>query len=146
MCGLTQINSSLGLADNTDIFSPLFSALHVSTDSPILDHMPQFWYHQHAGLDMWQDTALLWLSILLHGKADLLPKQSVEHIPSISGRPRVKLTHYPGLPHCWWMVWPQLSRTRQWIEDLVNGADWALGRRTLLDEATETRNVESAKL
>lgn len=77
---------------------------------------------------MWQDTALLFLSGLLHKKADLLPKESMEHAPSVPGRPQVRIEYYPGLPHCWWMVWPQISRTKLWIEDMVSGADWALGR------------------
>lgn len=111
----------------------MFSLLNVEGTSPVLSYFPKLWYHQTAGLDMWHDTALLQLGLLLHGQPKALRKASMECMPSVRGRPQVKVDHYPGLPHTWWSVYPQVSKTSEWIEDLVVGAKWVLsvGESTL---------------
>ncbi|RMZ86741.1 hypothetical protein DV736_g6031, partial [Chaetothyriales sp. CBS 134916] len=65
-------------------------------------------YYQVAGMDMWKDSALF----------------DCDEVRKAGGA--VKLDIYPGVPHVWWSVYPQLSINKQWARDLVQGTAWLL--------------------
>jgi acetyl esterase/lipase len=65
-------------------------------------------YYQMAEMDIWRDSALLYCELL----------QSAGN--------KVKTDIYPGVPHLWWSMFPQLSINRKWAKDLVNGVEWLL--------------------
>ena len=92
-----------------DVKSPLFTPFLQSSH----EGLPPKLYYQVAGLDPWRDSALVYKKVLEK---------------SSSARTEVKMDIYPGLPHCWWLVYPQISETKKWIEDLVLGIEWLLMR------------------
>lgn len=67
-------------------------------------------YVQVCGLDPWRDGGLLY----------------AEEVEKDNRAGWGKCDVYPGLPHCWWSVYPMVSKTKQWVEDLVKGVDWVL--------------------
>ncbi|OAL22062.1 hypothetical protein AYO20_11256 [Fonsecaea nubica] len=65
-------------------------------------------FYQVAEMDIWRDSALCYC----------------EKIKEAGGQ--VKVEVYPGVPHLWWSMYPQLSINRKWIQNLVNGVEWLL--------------------
>jgi acetyl esterase/lipase len=47
------------------------------------------------------------------------------HLLEKEGIP-TKLVVYPGLPHTWWYFYSQISTTKQWAKDIVDGVQWLL--------------------
>ena len=39
---------------------------------------------------------------------------------------KAKLTMYPGLPHGFWSIMPQLSASKQFLKDTEEGLRWLL--------------------
>ena len=37
-----------------------------------------------------------------------------------------KVDVYPGVPHCWWEMFPQLEASKKQAVDSVNGFKWLL--------------------
>lgn len=99
------------LCDNPDLANcnahdPLFSPLTLSDFSglgPI--------YYQVAGMDMWADSAFFYCD-------------KVKEAGGI-----VKTDFYPGVFHCWYAFYPELSMTKKWARDLVNGVEWLLKQK-----------------
>lgn len=88
---------------NCDPHSPLFTALS-QTDYSRLGPV----FYQVAGMDIWKDSAIFY--------CDQIRKAG----------DKVKVEIYPGVPHFWWSMYPQLSINQKWARDLVNGVDWLL--------------------
>ena len=65
-------------------------------------------YYQVCGMDPWRDSGIFYT-----------------HLLSEAGVP-TKLDLYPGLPHCWWSAYPQISTSRKWAKDTVEGVRWLL--------------------
>lgn len=40
----------------------------------------------------------------------------------------VKLDCYPGMLHCWWSTYPQVSKTQEWLRNTVDGMKWLLAQ------------------
>jgi len=59
-------------------------------------------------MDIWKDSALFYC----------------DRVERAGGK--VKLEVYPGVPHTWWSMYPQLSISKKWAKDLLNGVDWLL--------------------
>lgn len=86
--------------------SPLFTPL---TQKDFSGLGPVF--YQVAGMDIWRDSALFY--------CDLVRK--------FGGKTKVEV--YPGLPHLWWSMYPQLSINKKWARDLVDGVAWLLKQK-----------------
>ncbi|OAP64124.1 hypothetical protein AYL99_00096 [Fonsecaea erecta] len=67
-------------------------------------------FYQVAEMDIWRDSALLYC----------------DKVKEAGGQ--VKVEVYPGLPHLWWSMYPQLSINQKWIHNLVNGVEWLLSQ------------------
>jgi acetyl esterase/lipase len=65
-------------------------------------------YYQMAEMDIWRDSGLFYSELLC------------------SDGNAVKIDVYPGVPHLWWSMYPQLSINKKWAKDLVDGVDWLL--------------------
>jgi acetyl esterase/lipase len=83
----------------------LFSPLHL-TDYSRLGPI----FYQVASMDIWKDSALFYC----------------DKVEKAGGK--VKLELYPGVPHTWWSMYPQLSINKEWAKNLVNGVEWLLGQ------------------
>jgi acetyl esterase/lipase len=92
----------LDLAD-PEVTSPLFTPLNYKDHS----RLPPI-YYQVAGVDPWRDSAILYANLLRQAAC------------------QTKIEVYPGVPHCWWAVYPQLSITKKWASDTVEGVRWLL--------------------
>lgn len=97
--------------------SPLFTPFHL-TDYSGLGPI----FYQVAGMDIWKDTAFLYC----------------DKVKKAGGK--VKLDYYPGLPHTWWSMYPQLSVNKKWAKELVDGVDW------LLKQSPGEQNKVTSKL
>lgn len=97
-----NIHHVLGLA-KCDPHDPLFTPFHL-TDYSKLGPI----FYQVAGMDIWKDSAFVYC----------------DKVKQAGGQ--VKLEYYPGLPHTWWSMYPQLSINKKWAKDLVEGVDWLL--------------------
>lgn len=94
-----------GLA-KCDASSPLFTPLNqkdLSRLGPV--------YYQVAGMDLWKDSALFYCDL----------------VEQAGGQTKIDL--YPGVPHLWYSIYPQLSINKKWARDLVNGVEWLLGQK-----------------
>lgn len=67
-------------------------------------------YYQSAEMDVWRDTATFYC----------------DRITEAGGQ--AKLDVYPGVPHLWWAIYPQLSINKKWAKDLVDGVGWLLSQ------------------
>ncbi|KIV81733.1 hypothetical protein PV11_03896 [Exophiala sideris] len=94
-----------------DASSPLFSPF---TQKDFSDLGPV--YFQVAGMDLWKDTSFLY--------CDLVKKAGG----------KTKIDVYPGVPHLWYSIYPQLSINQKWAQDLINGVEWLLNQK----EAAQT--------
>ncbi|KIW69912.1 hypothetical protein PV04_02228 [Phialophora macrospora] len=68
-------------------------------------------YYQVAEMDIWRDSALFYC----------------DKIRQAGGQ--AKLDLYPGVPHTWWSMYPQLSINKKWAKDLVEGVEWLLKQK-----------------
>ncbi len=68
-------------------------------------------YYQAAEMDIWRDTATVYC----------------DKIREAGGQ--AKLEIYPGVPHLWWSMYPQLSINKKWVKDLVDGTEWLLKQK-----------------
>ncbi len=59
-------------------------------------------------MDPWRDSAIFYT-----------------HLVSEAGAP-TKMDIYPGLPHCWWPGYAEVSQTKKWAIDTVEGVRWLL--------------------
>ncbi|KAJ9645567.1 hypothetical protein H2204_001148 [Knufia peltigerae] len=91
---------------NCNAHDPLFSPLTLSDFSglgPI--------YYQIAGMDMWADSAFFYC----------------DKVQKAGGT--VKIDFYPGVFHCWYAFYPELTMTKKWARDLINGVEWLLRKK-----------------
>jgi len=98
-----EMNDLYADLSDCDTTSPLFTPLTLDDFSrlgPI--------YFQIARMDLWKDSALSYCDRLRE-----------------AGSP-VKVEVYPGVPHTWFAMYPQLSINRKWAQDLVHGVEWLL--------------------
>ncbi len=99
---LTLLSEYIELS-NCDAHDPLFTPLtqtYYSQLGPV--------FYQVAGMDIWKDSAIFYCDQIRKAGGD------------------VKLEIYPGVPHTWWSMYPQLSISEKWVRDLVDGVDWLL--------------------
>jgi acetyl esterase/lipase len=68
-------------------------------------------YYQAAEMDIWRDSAIFYCDKI---------RQAGGH---------AKLDIYPGVPHLWWSMYPQLSINKKWVKDLVEGVEWLLKQK-----------------
>lgn len=66
-------------------------------------------YFQVCGLDMARDDGLIYERVL----------REECQVPT-------RLDLYPGFPHCWWSIYPQLDMTKKRTKDAVDGIAWLL--------------------
>jgi acetyl esterase/lipase len=85
---------------------PLFTPLNL-TDFSRLGPI----HYQIAGMDMWKDSALFYC-----GK-----------VKEAGGS--VKMDLYPGVPHVWYSMYPELSINKKWSKDLITGVGWLLTQK-----------------
>lgn len=83
--------------------SPYLTPFNFSTQSGL----PPM-YLQLCGLDPWRDTGKIY----------------AEEIEAAGGK--VRLSVYPGLPHCWWTTFPMLKVSEKYVTDLIEGVRWLL--------------------
>ncbi|EXJ61605.1 hypothetical protein A1O7_02033 [Cladophialophora yegresii CBS 114405] len=76
-------------------------------------------YYQAAEMDIWRDSAILYC----------------DKIRQAGGQAKIDI--YPGVPHLWWSMYPQLSINKKWVKDLVDGVEWLLKQNR--DPATSSR-------
>lgn len=140
--------STADICGPTDIYSDLFTSYHIPPDCSIHAHLPEKLYYYIADLDPWRDSSLLFSSIVTKGKAELLDLNSLnDGVVNAEGRTSVKIDFDSGVPHCWWSVYPQLSITLRWIEDLVSGVGWTLGTNSAgLQGSTGRKTCLDSKL
>ncbi|KIX93239.1 uncharacterized protein Z520_11094 [Fonsecaea multimorphosa CBS 102226] len=69
-------------------------------------------FYQVAEMDIWRDSAVFYC----------------DKIKEAGGQVKVEI--YPGVPHLWWSMYPQLSINKKWVHDLVNGVEWLLSQKT----------------
>ncbi|EXJ66581.1 uncharacterized protein A1O5_10251 [Cladophialophora psammophila CBS 110553] len=67
-------------------------------------------FYQVAEMDIWKDSAIFYCN----------------RIKEAGGQAKVEI--YPGVPHLWWSMYPQLSINRKWVHNLVNGVEWLLNQ------------------
>ncbi|ETI27161.1 hypothetical protein G647_09843 [Cladophialophora carrionii CBS 160.54] len=65
-------------------------------------------YYQAAEMDIWRDSAVFYCDKI---------RQAGD---------QAKIDIYPGVPHLWWAMYPQLSINKKWVKDLVDGVEWLL--------------------
>src|SRR5882757_9114872 len=100
---LITIDSEIANLDaHSDFFSPL-----TQTDYSRLGPV----FYQVAGMDLWKDSAIFY--------SDKVQKAGE----------KVKVEIYPGVPHVWWSMFPQLSINKKWARDLVDGVEWLLKQK-----------------
>lgn len=68
-------------------------------------------YMTACGLDPWRDGAYIY-------------QRELEKEGSTA-----KVDTYPGLPHCWWTSYPQISATQIWLRKSIEGMEWVLSQR-----------------
>ena len=88
---------------NCDPDDPLFTPLRLTDYSGL---GPVF--YQVAGMDLWKDSAYFYC----------------DKVAKAGGK--VKLELYPGVPHTWFSMYPQLSINKKWAKDLLEGVEWLL--------------------
>lgn len=59
------------------------------------------------------------------GASQLTREQYYSHLRREAGS-ATKHIVYPGLPHTWWYFFPEISVTKRWARDLVDGVGWLL--------------------
>ncbi|KAI1620253.1 Alpha/Beta hydrolase protein [Exophiala viscosa] len=69
-------------------------------------------YFQVAGMDLWKDTSPFYCDL----------------IEQAGGRTKIDV--YPGVPHLWYSIYPQLSINKKWARDLVDGVEWLLKQKS----------------
>ena len=99
---------------------PLTSPLITPFLQPSHNNLPARLYYQVAGLDLWRDSTFKYMQILEEDARKDQQKSGNGH------GTEVRMDVYPGLPHCWWTVWPQFRETEKWLDDLVRGMKWLL--------------------
>ena len=88
-----------------DFRSPLTSSFHFPSHA----HLPPC-YIAVCGLDPWSDGGFLYQ----------------KELEKVGGE--TKLDCYAGMPHCWWTSYPQISRTKEWLQKSLQGMQWLLGK------------------
>lgn len=85
--------------------SPLLTPFHFPSHASIPPT-----YICVCGKDPWRDGGVLY-------------KRELEKVGGIA-----KIDVYPGLPHCWWTSYPQITRTQSWLRNTINGMQWLLSQ------------------
>ncbi|KAK5197953.1 hypothetical protein LTR92_002198 [Exophiala xenobiotica] len=88
-----------------NVNDPLFTPLNL-TDFSKLGPI----YYQIAGMDMRKDSAVY-----------------CDKVKEAGGS--VKMDLYPGVPHVWYSMYPELSINKKWSKDLVTGVGWLLTQK-----------------
>ena len=118
------------------IFSEEYPSKHENAAAPLLNRelSRRFWqiYQPDRGSPLF--------SPLLHQTFKGLPRTYLQRCGLDPYGNGVKIYHrllrsagvesridlYPGVPHTFWMAYPDLSMTRKWLEDIVAGTRWLL--------------------
>jgi len=59
-------------------------------------------------MDLWKDSSIFYCNL----------------VEQAGGQTKIDV--YPGVPHVWYSIYPQLSINKKWAQDLVNGVAWLL--------------------
>ncbi|OQU99302.1 hypothetical protein CLAIMM_04950 [Cladophialophora immunda] len=100
-----EMNDLYGKISNFDAHDPYVTPL-TRTDYSGLGPV----FYQVAEMDIWRDSALFYCN----------------KIKEAGGQVKVEI--YPGVPHLWWSMYPQLSINRKWIQNLMKGVEWLLSQ------------------
>lgn len=103
LCSIIRLTANRADVAQCDPDDPLLTPLRL-TDFSRLGPI----YYQVAGMDIWKDSAYFYSGL----------------VEKAGGK--VKLDFYPGVPHTWWAMYPQLSINKKWAKDLIDGVAWLL--------------------